>query len=58
MAGLETDKTAIVIIAYNREKPLRRLLSSVKTADYPDKCEVPIIISIDKSDNGEVLKAA
>ena len=58
MAGLETDKTAIVIIAYNREKPLRRLLSSVKTADYPDKCEVPLIISIDKSDNGEVLKAA
>ena len=58
MVGLETDKTAIVIIAYNREKPLRRLLGSVAAADYPGNCDVPLLISIDKSDNGEVLKAA
>ncbi|MBR2274723.1 MAG: glycosyltransferase family 2 protein [Lachnospiraceae bacterium] len=48
----------IVVIAYNRERSLERLLNSVGAADYPENTEVPLIISIDKSDNGEVLRTA
>lgn len=50
-------KPAIVIIAYNREKSLERLLKSIAAADY-DQCDITLVISIDKSDNDQVLKVA
>ena len=48
---------AIVIIAYNREKSLKRLIDSLKTVEY-DGDLVDLIISIDKSDNEKVLQIA
>ena len=49
---------AIVIIAYNRADSLKRLLSSVKAADFPKDNPVALVISIDKGDNPEVAVAA
>ena len=40
--------TAIVVIAYNRIESLKRLLSSLENADYPEGVEVPLVISIDR----------
>lgn len=45
---------AIVIIAYNRTQALQRLLTSVANASY-GTVDIPLIISIDKSDNDNVL---
>ncbi len=53
-------RPAIVIIAYNRERPLRRLLHSVAAADYPGN-DITLIISVDKANDGSgdpVKKAA
>ena len=47
---------AIVVIAYNREKSLERLLISLNCAYIDD--DIPLIISIDKSDNDEVARVA
>lgn len=47
---------AIVCVAYNREKSLSRLLSSLQDAYY--NCNVDLIISIDKSNNINVAKVA
>ncbi|WP_282118132.1 glycosyltransferase [Maribacter aquivivus] len=43
---------AIVIIAYNRKKSLKRLLTSLENANYPNN-DITLIISIDKSDSNE-----
>lgn len=51
-----TDIT-IIIIAYNREESLKRILESLKKAYY-DGDRVRLIISIDKSDNDEILHIA
>lgn len=48
----------IVAIAYNRDKSLLRLLNSLNGAYYPEDEKVTLIISIDKSDNGEVANVA
>jgi len=45
-------KIAIVIIAYNRVDSLRNLLNSINNAFYLE-VQVPLIISIDKSDKSE-----
>ncbi len=50
-------KPAIVIIAYNRDEPLARLLRSLDRADYAQS-GIPLVISIDRSDNEKVLKTA
>lgn len=47
---------AIVVIAYNRPKSLRRILSSLSKAYYTD--QIPLIISIDKGDNDDVVEIA
>lgn len=49
---------AIVVVAYNREKSLRRLLHSISKAIYPDE-KITLIISIDywKDDNPCYLAA-
>ena len=49
---------AIVVIAYNREKSLGRLLHSLNLAMYPVDVDVPLIISVDKSENELVRKTA
>lgn len=66
---------AIVVIAYNRENSLKRVLDSILKADYSTtakesmsgKCndsdtycneDIPLIISIDKSDNNAVAEIA
>ena len=46
------------MIAYNRERALKRLLFSLAGADYPEGSDVTLIISIDKSDNEGVLETA
>ncbi|MED3973224.1 hypothetical protein P4639_07525 [Priestia megaterium] len=46
-------KYAIVVIGYNRTDNIKRLLESLKSADYSSD-NVPLIISIDKSNNLDV----
>ncbi|MGE6611542.1 glycosyltransferase [Peribacillus sp. NPDC076916] len=48
---------AIVVVAYNRVKSLKRLLISLKSASY-NGVNVPLIISIDKSESMEVAEFA
>lgn len=48
---------AIVVVGYNRDKSLSRLLNSLSKAYY-DNNDIPLIISIDKSDNPKVLEVA
>lgn len=50
-------KPVIVVVAYNRPQSLKRILKFIGNAKYPDK-NVPLIISIDKGDNEEVLNIA
>lgn len=45
---LQKDKVAIVAVGYNRLTSMRRLLSSLDRAKYPNN-EIPLIISIDCS---------
>lgn len=48
------EKIALVAIAYNRIGSLRRLLKSLEQGYYGDESNIPLIISIDKSDTDEV----
>lgn len=50
-------KSAIVVIGYNNSGALERLLNSLNTADYEND-QIPLIISLDKSDNSEVETVA
>lgn len=50
-------KPAIIVIAYNREASLKRLLKSLNNAVY-DYDDINLIISIDKSDNTKVPMVA
>lgn len=52
------DRTAIVVIAYNRPQALLRLLDSLTNAYYPDGLNVPLIISVDKSENTDTEMVA
>jgi glycosyltransferase involved in cell wall biosynthesis len=49
-------KPAIVVVAYNRSKTLKRLLKSIESAQYANVVE--LIISIDYSDNHKVYEYA
>jgi len=51
------SEPAIVVIAYNRVKPLQRLLKSLARAKYPSNA-VTLHISIDASTNADVKKVA
>lgn len=44
-------KIAIIAVAYNRKDSLERLLKSLESAVYPSNTNVPLIISVDKSDS-------
>jgi len=48
---------AIVVVAFNRPLSLQRLLTSLQQASYPSD-DIPLIISIDKSEVDEVYKIA
>lgn len=48
---------AIIAIGYNNPKALARLLESLNRADYGED-QIPLIISLDKSDNAEVESVA
>ena len=50
-------KPAIVVIAYNRDASLRRLLKSLNDANY-DSDDVMLVISIDKSEDTKVPAVA
>lgn len=54
---MSTVSVALVAIGYNKTESLMRLLESLQRAEYGQD-EVPLIISIDKSDSDEVEKAA
>jgi len=43
---------AILINAFNRPQSLQRLLTCIRRANYPSGGSVPLIISIDRSENG------
>ncbi len=47
----------IVVVAYNRPRSLQRLLGFLANAEYPDM-DIPLIISIDRGDNQDVLDVA
>lgn len=47
----------IVVVAFNRPKSLSRILKSLDGAKF-DRNDIPLIISIDKGDNADVLKVA
>lgn len=51
------NKPAIVVIAFNREKSLQRLLNSISKADYPTD-DIVLHISIDASENECVKEVA
>lgn len=54
---MENNRIAIVAVAYNRELPLKRLLSSLEKAFYRDE-KPTLIISIDKSNTDAVERFA
>lgn len=52
-------KLAIIIVAYNRDHTLKRLLASLESAKVnAPQMEIHLVISIDQSDNEKVLKIA
>lgn len=53
----ELEKYAIIVVGYNRDVSLNRLLDSIDKAEYFDD-SVDLIISIDKSDNERVAQVA
>lgn len=54
---MEKNQPTIIIVAYNRENSLKRLLKSVSKANYPNN-DVKLVISIDKSDNEKIYNIA
>jgi hypothetical protein len=57
MKTSEPFKPAIVVVAYNRVKSLRRLLNSISGARYPSQ-DIPLVISIDGGATEEVINLA
>lgn len=52
------NKPAIVVICYNRDESLRRLLGSIAVARYPKEGDVTLVISIDNSGEQAVANVA
>lgn len=53
----QLEKYAIIVVGYNRDISLKRLLDSIDKAEYFND-SVDLIISIDKSDNKRVAQVA
>ncbi|HET6244692.1 MAG: glycosyltransferase [Bacteroidetes bacterium] len=49
---------AVVVVAYNREVALERILNSLAIANYDGFANIPLIISIDKSETDAIEKIA
>ena len=49
---------AIVAIGYDRPEALKRLLTSIESADYPEGISPVLVISIDNSGRDDVVKVA
>lgn len=49
--------TPIVVVAFNRKASLERLLGFINNASYPST-DIPLIISIDKGNNQDVIDVA
>ena len=52
------EKIALVVIAYNRVGSLKRLLKSLEKGYYNGEENIPLIISVDKSNTDEVERFA
>ncbi len=54
------DKNAlgIVVVCYNRPKSSKRLLDSLNDASYPENMQIPLVISVDKSDDADMYALA
>lgn len=50
------NRIAIVVVGYNRLKSIKRLLTSLSRAKYPEDVDVPLVISIDCSNNQELYQ--
>ena len=53
-----TTYPAVVCVGYNRPDALRRLLRCVEAAAYPGGASIPLIVSIDRSDAQDAVRAA
>ncbi len=51
-------RPAIVVVAYDRVKALKRLLESLDAADYSGYDDITLVISIDNSGKNDVTEAA
>lgn len=47
----------LVAVGYNRKKPLQRLLNCLNEADYCGDNDIRLVISLDRADNCEEMKA-
>lgn len=50
-------KPAIVVACYNRPRSLERILKSISAASF-ERNDIELVISIDKSDNNDVIETA
>lgn len=53
-----SHNVAIVVVAFNRPKSLRRVLKSLNNVNYLSEDNIELIISIDKSTSAEVYEVA
>lgn len=52
---IQKEKVAVVAVGYNRLGSMRRLLTSLNNAEYPNE-DVPLVISIDASGDHELYE--
>lgn len=52
------NKPAIVVICYNRPNSLKRLLSSIGQANYPQSEDITLVISVDNSGQMDTVNVA
>jgi len=55
---METIHPAIVVVAFNRPRSLKRILDSIRRADYTGYADIPLVISIDQSEDPAVRDVA
>ncbi len=51
-------KITIVVVGYNRPEAMARILKSLAAAAYGDYTDIRLVVSIDHSGNGEVVRTA
>lgn len=53
-----TVRPAIVVVTFNRPNALARILKTISAARYDGMVDVPLVISVDKSEHTDVLAVA